>query len=218
MTIKTEELIEQIKKLVDTTDFSTSIPVNEIVGIDHTGELVYLETISLYKYLDTPTLDVRGMTFRNITVGEVEERRSEYWAEEERDIWAEACRCGYTDKGLYEWWEECCDEAEACGQLYPYDDDSYREEFEYKYKELPKDLKDKIEEVWGVKGDLDSDLSEEVNRNSDWLTVYCGSIGRCVDTGHYVGSPETCTEAVEQWELNLYPELINFIAKLQDDL
>ena len=160
------------------------------------------------------------MTFRKVTVRDVEQRRSEDWAEEERDIWVEMARAGRIDDDLYDWWEQACDEAEAEGLLYPFDDDSYRSLIENKYEELSKAHKDKIKEEWGIKGNPYKDIDDEVNQNSDWLTVYCGSSGgtltmyRHCSYNHY----EKCVEQLADWKVCLYPELIKFLMKTIDKL
>ena len=218
-----KEIIKQVKDLLKNNNTEIKIPVNTIIGIDETNELVYLETISMYKYSDRPTLSVQGMTFRTLSVDEIEERRSEDWADEERDLWVQAVQTGYTDEGLTDWWESACEEAEMEGLLYPYDDDSDRDMIEETYAELPQDFKDEIEAVWGTKGTYreDVDLQEALDesRNSDWFTVYWGSSGSVISrNGHYVGSPNTATERVAGWKVQLYPELIQFLATTIDEL
>lgn len=218
-----KEIIKQVKDLLKSNNTEIEIPIYDIIGIDETNELVYLEAISMYKYSDRPTLDVRGMTFRTLSVDEIEERRSEDWADEERDLWVYAVQGGYTDEGLADWWKSECEKGEMEGLLYPYDDDSYRDMIEETYAELPQDFKDKIEEAWGTKGTYrdDVDLQEALDesRDSDWYTVYCGLSGGVISrNGYYVGSPETATERVEGWKVQLYPELIQFLATTIDEL
>ena len=218
-----KEIIKQVKDLLKNNNKEIEIPVFEIIGIDETNELVYLETISMYKYSNEPTLDVRGMTFRTLSVNEIEERRSEDWADEERDLWVQAVQTGYSDESLADWWKSACEEAEMEGLLYPFDDDSDRDTIEKTYAELPQDFKDEIEAVWGVKGTYreDVDLEENLrdNRESAWYTVYWGLSGSVISrNGHYVGSPDTATERVAGWKVQLYPELIQFLATTIDEL
>ena len=216
-----KEIISKVKELIESGEKGKEIEVNEIIGIDDYGEVVYLENIGLYKYSDKNSLDVRGMTFRTISVADIEERRSEDYAYEERDLWVESVRADRTDEGLLEWWEDCCNEADNYGQLYPFDDDIYREEFEDSYKELSDEQKKQIEEVLGVKGNYEESWDSDENEDSDWYTVYCGSSGSVIHDGRYCCGEkgnQTATDRVNEWKLQLYPKLIKFLAQTYDDL
>ena len=208
-----------VEELIKNKDFETQIPINNIVGIDETDELVYIENIHLNGACsrgENLYLDIHGYTFRKITNDDIEERRSPEYAENERDMWVIAVQDGYTDSSLEDWWEELCDEADG---LYPYDDNSFRYELEKAYENLNKKNKEAIEEEWGIKGNPDEDTDSEVNQNSDWVTGYCGTMGSVIShNGYYVGSPETALERVVEWKVNLYPQLINFLAKTHDKL
>lgn len=222
--LNTKELKRQVQNLIKSDNQELSIHVNEIVGIDENDELVYIENIRLARNYslednDNLSLTVSGMTFRKITVQDVEERTSEDWAYEERDLWVSCVQSERTDDSLLDWWNDACEEAKSEGLLYPFDDDSDRSLIEAKYKVLPKKFKDKITEEWGTKGSLDEDLDEEVNQSSDWLTVYCGSMGSILEGYRcYANSPyKNSTEVLKDWKVCLYPELMKFLAKTIDE-
>lgn len=214
-----KEIIEQVKDLLKGEDRDEKIEVNAIVGIDETNELVYIETISRAKYTSKLILSVQGGTYRPISTDDIEERTGEDWADEERDLWVQAVESGRTNEGLYEWWQECCEEAESEGLLYPFDDDSDRYMIEEAYKELEQEQKDEIEETWGTKGNYEDEWDTDENLQSDWYTIHWGLSGSVISrNGHYVGSPETAKGRVQEWKVNLYPELINFLAETIDEL
>lgn len=216
-----KQIIPKIKELIKNNDRENKIELNEIIGIDDYGEIVYLENIYLYKYSDSKSLQAQGMTFRTVSVDDIRERRDEDHAYDERDLWVECVREDRTNEGLLDWWEDCCDEADSYGQLYPFDDNSYREEFESAYKELSEKQKEQIREVLGTKGDYEEEWDSEVNENSDWYTVYCGMSGNVISDGSYCCGEkgnQTATDRVNEWKLQLYPELIKFLAQTYDDL
>ena len=215
--MNTNQVIEQVKELLKSNNKEISIPVNTIVGIDDYDELVYIENIRLSKFNNKPYLDLSGGTYRKITRDNIVERRSEDWAEEERDIWAEMVRAGRTDDGLYDWWEQACDEAESEGLLYPFDDDSDRAMIENAYDEMPKSKKAIIEETWGAKGNYEEDMDEDVNLNSDWVTVYWGSTCPMGSSG-YANRPKSVVEQVKDWKCITEPKLVKFLAKTIDEL
>ena len=214
-----KEIIKQVEDLLKGEDKEAKIEVNALVGIDETNELVYIETISLAKYTNNVTLGVYGGTYRPISTDDIEERTGEDWAYEERDLWVQAVESDRTDEGLLEWWQECCEGAEMEGLLYPFDDNSDREEIEEAYKKLTQKQKDKIEEIWGTKGNYEDEWDTDENLQSNWYTVTWGLSGSVINrNGHYADSPETAKGRVEEWKVNLYPELINFLAETIDEL
>jgi len=218
--LNTKEIKEQVNELIKENNKDVTIHVNNIVGIDQNNELVYLESISLYRYTGKMGLQVEGMTFEKVTVEEVEERREESWAYEERDMWVEEVKDGSTDDGLLEWWENCCEEAKSEGLLYPFDDDSYRSLIENKYDSLTDEQQEMIKKEWGIKGNPEEDIDEEVNQNSDWLTVRIGSMGNVLNTTRYClySSYEHCADQLKDWRVCLYPELIEFLMNMTDQL
>ena len=215
--MNTNEIIKQVQDLLASDNKDIEIPVNTIVGIDDCDELVYIENISLYKHSDKPSLNISGGTYRKITRNDIVERRSEDWAEEERDMWVEMVRAGRTDDGLYEWWEQACDEAESEGLLYPFDDDSDRSMIENAYNKMPKNKRTIIEETWGEKGNYEEDMDEEINLNSDWVTVYWGSTCPMGCSG-YANRPKSVVEQVKNWKCITEPKLVKFLAETIDEL
>lgn len=215
--LNTKSIIEQVKDLLKSENKEIEIPINTIVGIDDYDELVYIENIRLSKFNDKPYLDLSGGTYRKITRDDIVERRSEDWAEEERDIWVEMARAGRTDDGLYEWWEQACEEAEAEGLLYPFDDDSDRAMIENAYDEMPKSKKSIIEETWGAKGDYREDMDADINLDCYWVTVSWGCTCPMGSLG-YANRPKSVVEQVKNWKCITEPKLVKFLAKTIDEL
>lgn len=68
------------------------------------------------------------------------------------DLWIEAVRNGDTYLGLEDWVEGVLMENMTSDQLFPFDDTSYRDEFNELIDELPEEQKKIIEDVFGEKG------------------------------------------------------------------
>ena len=90
-----------------------------------------------------------GYSMRPLKQYEIDDGNDPYNNE---DLWIEAVRTGETYLGLEDWVEQVLMENMTSDQLFPYDDTSYRWEFNELIDELPEEQKKIIEDVFGEKG------------------------------------------------------------------
>ena len=90
-----------------------------------------------------------GYSMRPLKQYEIDDGNDPYNNE---DLWMEAVRNGDTYLGLEDWVEQVLVENMSPDQLFPYDDTSYREEFNDLLDELPEEQKKIVEDVFGKKG------------------------------------------------------------------
>ena len=103
-------------------------------------------------------------TMTPVFQSEIDERRE--CADDER--WRQAVACGQTDLGLDDWWEECCNEADNEGLFYPYDDDSYRAEFNAILSHASKS------DLQAIKENILDPAEEDGEKIVGWTCVSCG--------------------------------------------
>lgn len=142
----------------------------------------------------------------------IDERNNVDFAENERDVWEEAVRGGYTDLGLEEWYENEIN-CNCCG-LFPFDDDSYRDEAEELWEKLNKEDREALEEYVGIKGEMYEFGEDFVTFNwvhsmslgnpeeqDDWVVVLNNDLLEKIvkyDAKYY--TPETCPRCGKQVE------------------
>lgn len=165
---------------------TTEANLYKIAGI-YDGELVVLDEIERNE--DGTINHVHVHTFSKITQGEVDERKNN----PDEEIWKECVAADRTTDGLDDWWEDACDEAEMEGLLFPFDDNSFREETHEAINNLPADKKELLEEEWGVLGE-------------DYVAVDCRSMcGRISEMrNHRISSPD-------EWDVIIDEEIYELV-------
>lgn len=124
-----------------------------------------LETVEIEYNADGSLKDYTNTGFEFLSQDYIDERNDVEWAENERDLWEEAVKSGYTSDSLEDWYEDLIDSSYG---LFPYDDNSYRDEVEDLWEGLSKKNKRQIEEFVGEKGELNSE-----DNSGDWVTFNC---------------------------------------------
>ena len=129
-----------------------------------------------------------GYSMRPLTQYEIDSGNDPYNCE---DLWIEAVRNGDTYLGLEDWVEQVLMENMTSDQLFPYDDTSYRQEFNELIDELPEEQKKIIEDVFGEKG-------------VDFVEWTSSSGGRCFDKD-------------DKWDYVFNQKLLDEIMRFEED-
>ena len=152
-----------------------------------------LETVEVEYNADGSVKNYSNTGFEFLSQDFIDERNDVEWAENERDLWEQAVQGGYTSDSLEDWYEDLVD---TCYGLFPYDDDSYRDDVEKLWDELSKKKKKEIEEFVGEKGEV----NDEDNRG-DWVTF------NCVHMTH-LGDPDEQDDWVLVFNKNLLKKIV----------
>lgn len=130
----------------------------------------------------------------SITKDVIEERNSpDYVASEFRYLWVEAAKDGTTDKGLTEYIEDLIqDTISGSDSLFLGDDPSYRFATENVIDNLPDEMRKRVEEIVGVRGENYEALS----------CTSCGALfsdAKSLDTSDWllVANPEKIAEILD---------------------
>lgn len=133
----------------------------------------------------------------------IDERNDVSYARECEDIWQEAVRSGYTTESLEDWYEGEINS--GCYSLYPFDDESYRDEAEEAWENLSKKQKEQIEEYVGVKGELDNE-----DDRGDWVTFNWVH-------SHSLGNPEEQDDWVVVFNKSLLEKIVKHDTPYYED-
>lgn len=121
-----------------------------------------IETVSVTYNKDGSVESYNNDGFEFLSQDYIDERNDLSYADEYEDIWKEVVRGGHTTDSLEEWYEH---EVNMCYGLFPFDDDSYRDDMEELWEGLSKKKKKEIEEFVGEKGEVNDD-----DNRGDWVT------------------------------------------------
>ena len=157
---------------------------NTILGIKN-------DTLVVLEYTFEDGNDFKGAvgyTMSPITKSYIDERKSFDYAD--KYMWQEAVANDSTELGFEDWWEEQVDECYMYDQLFPYDDNSFRDKTERLWEELPDEEREKLEEVFGV-------------MDKDFVTFDCSSCGRCI------------VDKDDNWQIILDEDLLNKCKELE---
>ena len=157
----------------------TSTEYNKIVGIK--DDTIYvLEEIFQY---EDGTKGAIGYGMRPLTQAEIDNGND---TENLRDLWKEAVRYDQTELGL----EDYADDLRYnCEGYYPYDDDSFRYDFNNLLEKLPEKFRIKIENIFGIR---DEDYI-------DWTYENAGC----------------CFNAEDKWDVVIDKDLIEKIKEVE---
>lgn len=156
--------------------------INEIVGIRDGAVYVLEET---FQYGDKGMKGATGYSMRPLTREEIDSASD---PQNLRDLWVEAVKEDATDLGLNEWVEDLEYNMDS-DQHYPFDDTSYRTEFNQLLEEEDEETQTKIEEYFGVRGE----------DYVDWSVVSCGR----------------CFSADDEWDEILNPYALELIKEFE---
>lgn len=160
--------------------------INQIVGIQK-GELYILEYV--FKHSD----DFKGATgysMSTLTQEYIDEMNDiDYLCEENDYLWREAVQAQRTTDSLQEYMQSLVDECSYYDMLFPFDDNSFRDQTEKLVEELPTEQKAELEKTFGVMGE-------------DFVTWNCSCCGRCFN-------------ADDEWDVIFRPDLVELIKQYE---
>ena len=181
------------------------LKINKLVGIKD-GEIYVLS--ECFKYSD----DFKGCTgysMRPLTQEEIDRANDASYGNLE-DVWRDIVSSGGTLQGYEEWFEEAVAEAHDSGLYFPYDDLSYRYDFDSIIRNISSEHCRKIIEHFGTRvnlddGDLDElylpDDEEDFDDFGDPSPEYEERLDEYEDMDHYVDW--TCTGCGRHFSKNM---------------
>jgi hypothetical protein len=199
------------------------LKINKLVGIKD-GEIYVLR--ECFKYSDG-FKGCTGYSMRPLTQEEIDQANDSSYSDLEY-IWRESVSSGRTLQGYEEWFEDAAEEAHNSGRYFPFDDPSYRDDFDSIIRNVSSDHCRKIIEHFGTRVTLDDgyldelyliedeadfdDFGEPTPEYEDRLLQYedmehyvdwtCGGCGRCFSKNmkfDYVFNQD-CVDLINQYE------------------
>lgn len=218
--INEEQILTQLITLFKKDDRDTVIPINSIVGIDEAENFVYIQQLGIIGMQPlTPLIEVRGGTFNPLSRKLIMRRRKgKDWSYEATVKSEDLKEDLEQDDGSISLEEYVQVTNEG---LFPFDDDSYREEFESSYKTLLEVEQQQICSILGAKGSYEESLNSKKNINSKWITVSYDSwdwVKKRASANEKYSPFLSHEDRIKKWKCNLYPSLTLSLAKIEDIL
>lgn len=218
--INEKQILTQLITLFEKDDRDTIIPINSIVGIDEAENFIYIGHLGIVGMQPlTPLIEVHGGTFTPLSRKLIMKRRKGKDWSYEATVKSEDLKQDLESEDgsiVLEDYIQVANEG-----LFPFDDDSYREEFESSYKALLEVEQQEICSILGTKGNYKESLNSKKNINSKWVTVSYDSwdwVKKRAGVSKKYSSFSSHEDRVKRWKCNLYPSLTLSLAKLEDML
>lgn len=167
------------------------LKINKLVGIKD-GEIYVLS--ECFKYGDG-FKGCTGYSMSPLTQEEIDQANDASYNDLE-DIWRECVSSGGTLQGYEEWFEEAVEEAHNSGLYFPWDDPSFRDDFNSIIRNISSEHCRKIIEHFGTRvtlddGELDEsylpdDEKEDFDEFGDLSTEYEDRLFEYENMDHYV--------------------------------
>lgn len=156
-----------------------------------------LETVECEYDEDGKLIGYDNNGFEFLSQDYIDERNDISWADNEKDLWEQAVQGGYTTDSLEDWYEGLMNS--GCYDLFPFDDNSYRDEAKELWENLTDEQKEELAEYVGVK---DEDfatfnwvhsLSLGNPNEQDWVVVFDNDLlNQIIEKEKKNYEPKTC--------------------------